>query len=478
MDVKKLINKYYKLGLISLALSIVLALPIMIQYGKKDAIMFVGSAFFLVLEILLLFKDKRLSILLFILSFPILVIARKFCYFNLFIFKITFETIYISIAFIVSFKEIKNIILRLLQNKKGLNLKFIIYTIIFLILAVNSSIFSHNVLNSAANVYISIIIPIAFILVVLANLSKSDKYYVYYALIAGLDFSCLYGIAQMRGVSFSQVKYHRLYLTFGYHNVNIFSAVLILILPLLFEMILYKKTTIKEKIFLFISFGLFSLATYMTYSRGAWLCYLISIGIIFISKKYKYVALLELLAIPIAFKPVMSKILTRGYATTSFFMSQSNMARIQSYFTSFVMMVAHPFGIGGGSYGDMYLKYAEKGYLNMPDLMRANLQVADYALEHAHNLFLQIGVEYGIIVMILFIAIIVNRLSAVLKDYEHNRGIFAAIIAFIIISVLTGGEFDHKGVITPTLILWLLFGMTILNSNGNEQNANKPNAKK
>ena len=38
----------------------------------------------------------------------------------------------------------------------------------------------------------------------------------------------------------------------------------------------------------------------------------------------------------------MSKILTRGYATTSFFMSQSTMARIQSYFTSLMMMIAHP----------------------------------------------------------------------------------------------------------------------------------------
>ena len=36
------------------------------------------------------------------------------------------------------------------------------------------------------------------------------------------------------------------------------------------------------------------------------------------------------------------------------------MARIQSYFTSLMMMIAHPFGIGGGNYGDMYLKYAEK----------------------------------------------------------------------------------------------------------------------
>ncbi|MBD8048019.1 MAG: O-antigen ligase family protein [Clostridium argentinense] len=477
MDIKKLINKYYKLGLISLVLSIVLALPIMNIYGKKDAIMFVASAFFLVLEILLLFKDKRISLMLFILSFPILVIARKFCYFDFFIFKITFETIYISIAFVLSFKDIKIKVSQLLKDSKSANFKFVLYTIIFLILAINSNIFSHNVLNSITNVYIGVVIPIAFILVMLVNISKDDKYYIYYALIAGLDFSSLYGIAQMRGVSFSQIKYYRLYLTFGYHNVNIFSAILILILPLLIEMILYKKNTIKEKIFLFISFGLFSLSTYMTYSRGAWLCYLISIGIIVISKKYKYIALLELVAIPIAFKPVMSKILTRGYATTSFFMSQSTMARIQSYFTSLMMMIAHPFGIGGGNYGDMYLKYAEKGYLHMPDLMRANLQVADYALEHAHNLFVQIGVEYGIITMILFIIMIINRLTVVVKDYKNNRGIFAAIIVFTIISILTGGEFNHKGVITPTLILWLLFGITILNSTKEEENIDNLNRK-
>ena len=131
MDIKKLINKYYKLGLISLVLSIVLALPIMNIYGKKDAIMFVASAFFLVLEILLLFKDKRISLMLFILSFPILVIARKFCYFDFFIFKITFETIYISTAFVLSFKDIKIKVSQLLKDSKSANFKFVLYTIIF-----------------------------------------------------------------------------------------------------------------------------------------------------------------------------------------------------------------------------------------------------------------------------------------------------------------------------------------------------------
>ena len=113
----------------------------------------------------------------------------------------------------------------------------------------------------------------------------------------------------------------------------------------------------------------------------------------------------------------------------------------------------------------------------MPDLMRANLQVADYALEHAHNLFVQIGVEYGIITMILFIIMIINRLTVVVKDYKNNRGIFAAIIVFTIISILTGGEFNHKGVITPTLILWLLFGITILNSTKEEENIDNLNRK-
>ena len=68
-----------------------------------------------------------------------------------------------------------------------------------------------------------------------------------------------------------------------------------------------------------------------------------------------------------------------------------------------------------------------------------------------------------------FILIVINRIKVIFKDYTFNRGVFTSIVAWVIYSTSTGMEFNHKGVITGTLILWLLFALIYLSGEKKEK---------
>jgi O-antigen ligase len=125
-------------------------------------------------------------------------------------------------------------------------------------------------------------------------------------------------------------------------------------------------------------------------------------------------------------------------------------------------MRKYPFGIGAGNFPDAYKVFSFQGYLSMPQSIRFNAITAHYTLEHAHNLLLQIGVEFGIVAAVIFIIIIINRLKLCLRNIEFNRGVFNSILIYSLFSVITGNQFDHKGVITPTIIIFTMFGITEL----------------
>ncbi|NFU40230.1 hypothetical protein FDG30_12165 [Clostridium sporogenes] len=57
-----------------------------------------------------------------------------------------------------------------------------------------------------------------------------------------------------------------------------------------------------------------------------------------------------------------------------------------------------------------------------------------------------------------------NRVKVVFKDYSKNRGLFVSLITYIIFSTLTGNEFNHKGVITGTIIIFLVLGLIEINN--------------
>ncbi|SJZ63933.1 O-antigen ligase like membrane protein [Clostridium tetani] len=459
-DIHKYLKQHYKIIGISAIISLICTLISFKRIGIKNSAMLLVALFFLILDIYLIYEDKRKSILLFLLLLPIFTTVRRLFYFDLLFMKITFETTYITILFLSSVKDVLKTLKGLYKSKNILSYKFIFLMLAFIIFCINSSFYGVEILGSLREVYIGLLAPIMLMLCFITYFNKEDKYKVYYFLIVALNFSCVYGYFQLlsKGVTLSLIKKNRMFLTFGFHNVNIFAGILISILPLLLEMILYKKNSKKEKLFLYLSFLNYSLAILISFSRGAWLCYLIVLFISLISKKYKKIIFAMLIPGVILAKPAFSYIINRG-TTTSFLNNESAVARMQSIFTDLIIMKNYPFGIGGGNFSEAYKKFSFQGYLLMPENIRFNSTAAHYPLEHAHNLLLQIGVEFGLIAAIVFIFIIINRLKFAKSNFQYNRGALNSVIIYSIFSLVTGNEFNHKGVITGTLVIFIVFGI-------------------
>lgn len=458
--INKYLKKYIKLIFVSIIASAAISLILYRKVGIKTSLMVFAALFCLIINIFLIYVDKRKSIMLFLALLPLYTTVRRVCYFDILFVRVTFETIYITILSLSSVKDLFNTLKCLLTSKEKISFNFILLIIFFLLLCINSSSFSVSIMRGLSEVYIGVLTPIMLMLCFITYFTREDKYNIYYILIGILDFSCLYGFVQLlsHGISLSQIKYNKIYMTFGYNNVNIFAGILISVFPLLAEMILYKKNSKNEKLFLYLSFILYTVSFLITFSRGAWLCYIAVIFMILCHKRYKKILIIMLIPALLMAKPVFNYIINRGTATT-FLKDESAVARIQSIFTDGIIMKNYPFGIGGGNFAVAYKKFALQGYLAMPESIRFNSTAAHYTLEHAHNLLLQIGVEFGIIAALIFIFIIINRLKAAAKNFSFNRGAFISVLIFSAFSLITGSEFNHKGVITGTLIIFVIFAM-------------------
>lgn len=437
-----------------------------IQYsriGAKDSLMFGVAGILLSLEIYYLWVNKSKSMLMFIASFPILVTARKVCYFDILFIKVSFESIYITICFLLNLKNIISLIKYYIYKENSIGSNFITSSFLLIVFAYSSSIFSYNIFKSLSYIYITVLIPIMFCLSMIVSFSKDEIYKIIYVLIIGIDLSCIYGITQFvfLGMSLSKLKEHRELLTFGYHNVNIFSGILLSVIPFTLENILYKdrEKTKKELYFVVVSFFTQIIALALTMTRGAWIAFLITVLMILISRKYGKILIAGAAIFMVFFNKIITFILHRGASEAHFFQNESMIARLESIFISFKILLKYPFGTGGNNFANLYKKYQLDGYMFMPQNLRMKLSVADYALESAHNLWLQISIDYGLIFALIFFVLIINRIHRAIKEFALNRASFAAIVNYIVISVSTGGEFEHKGIITSTIIIWIIFAI-------------------
>ncbi|ENK1243087.1 O-antigen ligase family protein [Clostridium botulinum] len=450
----------------SFLLSFIIAILNISGNSKKDIFMLFTATFLLLNEIYLSFKDVKKSVLLFLISLPFFVTARKFVQIDFFVFKISFETIYISIIFIYNIKNIFINIKNKLKNCDKSTFKFYILIAIFVLFVYNSNVYSVYFWKSMADTYLGVVTPIMFMLIIISLFDQNDIKNLLYSVIFSVNLSCLYGFVQIfkDGISLHNINKNRALLTFGYHNVNIFAGILVTVIPFVLEYILYNKKSKAEKRFFYSSLFIQTIALLITFTRGAWLSALIALFLILISKKYKKLVIAMVIIGAILIKPAMSFILTRGNNVSSFLENESSIARIQSIYTDARIIKDYPFGVGMSSFPEYYKEFATRGYLMMPEGLRWKVKAAHYMLEHAHNLVLQIGVEFGVISLLTYILIMLNRLKVAFKDYSKNRSLIVSLVTYLIFSTLTGNEFNHKGVITGTIIIFLILGLIEVNN--------------
>lgn len=430
--------------------------------GFKDGGTFTLSVI-LLFSILILSKyDYKKSVYLFIISMPILVTARKGLYLDLFIIKVNFETIIILLLFLSKYKEIYIS----LKEKYEKNRKIANIVILFIFVSLISTIFSIDILESIRLTVTSVIVPILLGTIIIAIFNKKDVKALIYSLGLSINLSCFYGFFQMLSIGFSlsAIKGSREVLTFGYHNVNIFVNIALMVFPLLLNELLHKKTSVREKVFLLSSLGLQSISIFLTFSRGAWLALAISAFLILFSKKYKYLCIVITICGLLASPFVLPKILGRGDSSAHFLQNTSNTARVLSILTSKDIMMDNLFGVGYGNFNHYYRENVADSYLKINFEIRKHMVTPLYTMEHAHNFFLNIGVELGVFALLFIILIFINRIRESVRNYSLNRGIFISLIVFIFIGLTTGIELNHKGVLTNTYIMWILFSMISLNN--------------
>jgi len=458
-----MINKKNILTLFILAvITIVVGVFSIRTLGIKDGGTFAISVG-LSLLILILAKDNfKAAIYLFIISLPILVTARKGLYLNLFIIRLNFESIIIILLFLSKYKEI---VFNL--KRKARDNSYIFKVVLFFVFAgLISNIFAKDPLETFGLTVTSVIVPILLGAIILTIFNRRDVKAITYSLGMAINLSCLYGVVQVLGIGFnlSAIQSSRNLLTFGYHNGNIFVNIALMVFPLLLNYLLHRRTTTLEKIFLVLSLGLQSLSIFLTFSRGAWLALAISCFLILFSKKYKYLFIGVVIVGLVASPFVLPKILGRGNSSTHFLQNTSNTARVLSIVTSKDIMLDNVFGVGYGNFNDYYREQVADSYLNLPYNFRKHMIAPLYSMEHAHNFFLNIGVEMGIIALLSIILIFINRIKASIKNYSLNRGIFISLVIFVFIGLTTGIELNHKGVLTNTYIMWILFAMISVNN--------------
>ncbi|MBB6713543.1 O-antigen ligase family protein [Clostridium gasigenes] len=439
--------------------------------GIKDGFMITMSVALIIIMFVISRKDMKKSMCIFLISMPILVTARKLFYLDLGLIKLNFESIMIIYFFSLNYKSTSNKIKTMTFTKSSK--KLVYYSILLIIGSYVSCFFSKDIMKSFALNTTSILVPIMLMITIIGIFEKSDIKKIVYSLIVTINLSCFYGFIQMLNIGFniSAIKQARAYVTFGYHNTNIFVVIALLIYPLLLNELLYKKNNKKEKIFLIASLMIQTIAIALTFSRGAWLSLGLVFGAMLFSKKYRVVFLIISIVGVLSASTILPYIMSRGNSgKISILTNQSTTARIQSIFTSSEIMKENILGVGYGEFNNSYRDYADRGYRDIPEKIRSKMRSPFYTLENAHNFFLHIGVELGIVTLVSIMLILFNRIRACFKRYKDNRGFFIAIIMFIFLGITTGIELNHKGVLTNTYILWTIFALITLNSVSDNEN--------
>ena len=237
-----------------------------------------------------------------------------------------------------------------------------------------------------------------------------------------------------------------------FENPNSFATVLVLLLPTALAMIFICNGWLR--VFSLITFAAGTASLLMTYSRGAWLGFFISVFVIILILKPKLIPLfiiLCILCIPLLPDSIYNRILS------SFNSSDTSISsRMEIYDATWAMIKRHPIrGVGLGS--DVV----------RDSLMVTNLYKSLNIYIHAHNLYLQIMAEMGLFGLLAFLASMFSGFKSglhVITGKKGEPGLRALIAAFIsgFIGVLVYGIVDYPWSYPRVmLIFWLLFGIML-----------------
>ncbi len=282
--------------------------------------------------------------------------------------------------------------------------------------------------------------------------------------ITGAAFSCtlvaLYGLYQnffgtleqtwQDSDMFSEIE-GRVVSTF--ENPNVLAEYLIMVLPLVFAMFILAKNP-RGKLALAVS-GICTLGCLVyTWSRGAWLGFLIGILIFMLMYTQNTLSGLLFCSLGIPFLPfVLPESIIQRFLSIGNLGDSSTSYRVNIW-RGVIRMVADYWqsgiGIGNDSFRLIYPLYALSGIETAP---------------HSHNLYMQILVELGVVGLVVFVAVLIIYAQSALTlhvDEERPEKHYSGAIFCGMVAVLAQGMTDYIWYnYRVFLMFWLMLGIGV-----------------
>ncbi len=325
--------------------------------------------------------------------------------------------------------------------------------------------------------YTGIFETISFYFIIVYALFKkglSIKNIILAILISSIS-SLFIAILEMKEFGFSIISIflHRMIIGFGYHNTNLFGIFSAIVFPLYFYF-LTEKDYKKYKLITFISFVILTVLSILCFNRGTFLVMGLEIFLLFFIKQNRkliYYFSFFMILLGLAFYKVLYLYIDRfisgiGASASTAYLDVSALYRIEAWIVGLKVLYLYPFGVGAGGFQYAWIKYGVD---------------PDYYLGTPHQLFLSIGVDYGVLTLLAFIFLLIlsyiycNHLSKSNSEYSSLfKFIKISLIGFAAYGFVTDGELSHlSGFIAPnngyTLILFVLIAIISVEYNKYKQ---------
>ncbi len=331
-------------------------------------------------------------------------------------------------------------------NKNKYNIILVLLVLIFII----NTILSVNVMGSIRDLLINVL-SIGLMLTMINNI-ESEKVInrVFYLIIITSFFTAIYGIIQyiigipMESGWVDPKSNISIRVFSAFENPNLFAEYLILVIPITIAKFI--SSDMKYKIIYFIALLTQLIVLGLTFSRGGWLGLIVSLGVFVLLMKRNLIfklipiGLVSLLIMPNSILVRMKSIVDLS--------DSSNFYRLQIWKESINIIK------------DFFITGVGLGFESFRTI--SNLYIKDFSPFHAHNTYLELTIEIGIVGLIIFLALLVLSFFDVKNQCNNKNKIYTVALMSGIIGIFVHGVAEHV-LYNPKIIFefWLVLGLLI-----------------
>ncbi|MGE5620956.1 MAG: O-antigen ligase family protein [archaeon] len=294
--------------------------------------------------------------------------------------------------------------------------------------------------------YTGIIEPISFYFIVTYYLKKFSEFkkQLILAFLFTSFTSLVVAFSEFNHIGYNLVKIFlsRMHFGYGYHNINLFGIQSAVLFPVAFYAMVSEEFR-KYRAYAYSSFVVLTVLSILCFNRGTFIVMTIQLFFMFFNKsnrKIIYVFLIIAIIIGVYFNDLVAMYFTRfiggkGATSNNPLLDASALYRLEAWKLGFNLLWQYPFGVGPGGFQMAWARYGPypNVYMGTP-----------------HHLFLSIGVDYGLLALIVFISLLLSAyqylkgmVNVEREDSQLIKLILISIIGFVIYGAITDGELSH-----------------------------------